>query len=266
MSDRYDPQAVEDAPTRSEYFSRKDAKWILALVVVATIAAYPLYQWANDQKNKAVCSNNISDVYKALSIYANNNDDRFPALFNSDASGSPSVRNGRVETWASAMKVYHNGRTELRCPASEDDEDARTEWGGADVPITYGLYAAHATVNTTNIDSPDETILIAETSDLGTQGSFDPLPYKDEAGNKVSDAFVIGWDNSNEAPNAGTKQVTRLAFRGYSDGRTTEDTHPRHANGIHAVTVSGRRVLLKPDDSRTSWGVGTLRGQWRSQP
>ncbi len=267
MSERYDPQAVDDTPGRSEYFSRKDAKWFVLLFVIAAAAGYPLFQWGNDQKNKALCSNNIKALGDALNLYAEQNDDRYPPLFEADSSGAPDTSGGKIPvTWASVVRSYHNGRTDLRCPAADEDEHALTQWRGGPTPITYGLYAAHSTVTRTNIGSPDETILLAETSNLGSKGSFDPLPYKDASGNRLSDAFVIGWDNSNEAPNAQTKAVTRLAFRETGNGAFGEKSYSRHSPRIHAITVSGRRVLLSPQDSRATWRITTLTGQWRSQP
>ncbi|RYG31109.1 hypothetical protein EON81_23600 [bacterium] len=267
MSDRYDPQAVDDSPAKSEYFTRKDAKWLLLLIVVAVIAGYPLYKWGLEKRNKALCVGNIKALGEALNLYTESYDDRYPPLFESDAAGSPNVADGRTPvTWASFVYGQHNGRTSLVCPAAEENEASTTEWGGKPQPITYGLYAAHASVTRSTIDSPDDTILIAETTALGVLGSYDPLPYRDHAGQPVSDAYVIGWNNSNTAPNAQTKSVTRLAFRDTGNGTFGAESHSRHEGGIQAVTVSGRGLILTPSSSLTSWNVSTLRGQWRNQP
>lgn len=267
MSDRYDPQAVDDSPGKSEYFSRKDAKWLLLLAVVALLGGIPIYRWGLDLRNKKLCSSNVQALGEALNLYTESYDDRYPPLFEATAAGEPNVQDGRTPvTWATFIRGQHNGRNTLSCPAAEEDEVAKTEWSGGPQPITYGLYAAHAAVTRSTIDSPDETILLAETSSLGSHGSFDPLPYRDGDGNPIPDAYVIGWDNSNTEPNAKTKSVTRLAFRDTNGGRFGPESHSRHSSGIHAMTVSGRRILLSPDSSRTTWGVSTLRGQWRNQP
>ena len=42
MSDRYDPQAAEDTPSKSEYLSRKDLKWFAILLVFGFLAGIPV--------------------------------------------------------------------------------------------------------------------------------------------------------------------------------------------------------------------------------
>lgn len=268
MSNRYDPQAVEDSSSKSEYFSRKDAKWLGVVVLLGVIAAYPLYQWGNEKKNKAVCLRNIKAIGDALNLYAENTDDRYPPLFDADSNGSPYSNNGRPPiTWAFNVASYAGARADFRCPSVEENEAAEIQLPGrASAPISYGLYAAHASVIRANVDDPDTTILVAETSNLGTFGSFDPHPYEGLNGQPTPDAFVIGWDNSNTAPDAQTRAVTRLAFRETGNGEFGPSSRPRHSEGIHAVTVSGRRILLTPDRARTMWDTTTLRGEWRSQP
>ena len=150
-----------------------------------------------------------------------------------------------------------------RCPAVEPGEAGLTRRGKArlDERIAYGFYPPYATEFRANIDDPDETILVAETSDHGALGSYDPRPFKG-----VSDAFALGWDDSNVAPQspATTKSITRLAFRDGAKGPYGPDATPRHQAGIHAVTVSGRKLLLGPGDSFVQWGLRNLVGRWRS--
>ncbi|RYG27951.1 hypothetical protein EON81_29325, partial [bacterium] len=240
MSERYDPQAVEDSPTKSEYFSKKDLKWLVLLGVVAAAVGYPLYKWGLERSHKALCSNNIKALADAMNLYAEAYDDRYPPLFDADASGAPVRVSGKAPvTWASYIRPYHNGKTSLACPSALEGEAAMTEWGGSSVPISYGFYAGHASVVRANIDDQDETILLAETSSLGAQGSFDPLPYKAPDGTLIPDAFVIAWNDSNVAPTMATKSVTRLAFRNTGDGAFGAESSARHESGIHAVTVSG---------------------------
>lgn len=267
MSDRYDPQANDDAPAKSEHLSRKDAKWFVFVTVLLVLVGIPIYIIANENKNKALCSNNSKAIADALQLYAQDNDDRLPALFARSADGEPFREGNRApETWATAISDRMPKDRSFRCPSSEPNEVARTLVfqsfaPSGEAPIDYGLYAAHETAVLSQIASPDQTILIAETDNQGARGSFDPLPYKD--GN---DAFVIGWDNSNEQPSRATAAVTRLAF-GDVKGRDFGAATPRHKSaGIHAVTVAGERILLQPDASYTRWGTYTLTGRWRSRP
>ena len=263
MSDRYDPQAADDAPGRSEYLSKKDAKWIAIILGAIALAAYPAYQYANDQKNKALCSNNVKAIGDAMNLYAGGFDERYPPVFADNGSGQPTVNaEGVAETWASGISSYINSTKSFRCPGAEAEESAPALVASGSSPMTYGMYVDHGTTSRTSIDAPDETILVAETSDLGTQTSFDPLPLSPH------DVFAIGWNNSNTEPSRETTSVTRLAFRNTGTGNYGgEKVVGRHAAGIHAVTVSGRRVILKPNDAyvRYATASATLSGLWRTQ-
>ncbi len=264
MSDRYDPQAVEDSPAKSEYMTRKDAKWIALILGLGALAAYPIYLYANEQKNKAVCSSNMKAIYDAVAGYAADNDDHYPAIFQADGEGAPQVQaSGAPETWATAVGGNVKSLDVFRCPGAEKGEAARSASPGAGtMPITYGLYRDHALRAVNTVTSPDETILLAETSDLAALGTYDPKPYPRESG----DAYVIGWDDSNERPSKATRSVTRLAFRNAGDGAFGAKAEPRHSAGIHAITVSGNRILLKPSDSFVQWSIRNLVGRWRTQP
>ena len=267
MSERYDPQAVEDAPAKSEYVTRKDIKWVAILGILAALAGYPIYQYANEQKNKKVCSANIKAISEALTQYAQDNDDRYPFLFQADAAGNPqAAASGAPETWATAVGGRLKSLDVFRCPGAEPSEAAISASPTTGTfPITYGLYTDHALRAVATITSPEETILVAETSDLGALGSYDPLPYGSPSA-PLHDSFSIGWDNSNVRPNAKTRAVTRLAFRKAENGKFGDESVPRHSAGIHGITVSGNQVLMKPSESFVQWSIRNLVGRWRTQP
>lgn len=267
MSERYDPQAVEDAPAKGEYITRKDLKWVAVLLALAALAGYPIYQYANEQKNKKLCSGNMKSIGQALAQYTQDNDDRYPFLFQADVAGNPQPSKfGAPETWATAIGGRLKSLDTFRCPSAEPGEAAISSSPTTGTfPITYGLYTDHALRAVATISSPEETILVAETSDLGALGSNDPLPYGSPS-NPMHDAFAIGWDNSNVRPNARTRAVTRLAFRKTRGGRFGEDAVPRHPAGIHAITVTGNQILLQPSESFVQWSIRNLVGRWRTQP
>jgi hypothetical protein len=107
--------------------------------------------------------------------------------------------------------------------------------------------------------NPSDTALIVETSNNGSQGSFNPLPFTDSSGNRVPfDAFMVGFDDSNELFTPDSKRVTRLAFRGKEQGG-----HARHSAGIHVFYLDGHKEFLKPGRDRLKNIYPDAEGPWR---
>jgi hypothetical protein len=72
---------------------------------------------------------------------------------------------------------------------------------------------------------------------------------------------VIGWDNSNTAPDDATKSVSRLAFRESVDG--FEKALPRHAGGNYGLNAAGAYVPgMQPSAAMLSRMSNRIVGYW----
>lgn len=275
MSDAYDPTAPEGERSHgSQYISRKDVRVILVILVLVAIVLVPIYRVMERKTWKAVCIQNMRSISTALQAYAAAHDERFPPLYAEGLGGGhPLVfeKQAAVFTWASEISSGMSPRSSFLCPASDpseavttlserqvdqDDMDERNRPKDRE-PLTYGMYAAYSGFPTALVSDPNQTIVIAETSNMGSMGSFDPVKYVNRQGDEVPfDAFSIAWDTGNAAPNAATMSVTRLAFHNVED-----DPFARHDHGINALTASGGAVVLKPGAeliSRTT----AITGKW----
>jgi hypothetical protein len=75
------------------------------------------------------------------------------------------------------------------------------------------------------------------------------------------DGFVIGWNNSNEAPNDDTTSVSRLAFRNSTGDLTKAES--RHNGGNYGLTVSGSYVPgMMPDSVTIQRMSNRIVGYW----
>ncbi len=278
MSDAYDPNAVDgDVARGSQYMTRKDLRNILLGVGVLVLALIPIYKMMEKNSEKTRCVQNMRAISAALGQYAAENDDKMPAIYAMGSESEPLLDpKGIPFAWASVVSQYMNKRASFLCPSATAEETVTVSTMRKDRTVetlkehpantellTYGMYAAYSTFLISQIENPNVVITIAETSNMGARGSFDPLPYKNPEGQVVPfDAFAIGWNNSHKAPNESTKAVTRLAFYDIENGNFKADGPIRHENGIHALTAGGSLVLLKPDSAIYSQRVGLSGGRW----
>ena len=267
--DTFDPSAPEGAsPAKSQYISKKDLRVLVVAFAVLLIVLIPVFQWGKRNSEKSICIKNLSAIYKAMEFYAIDKDDRLPvAYYTLDWEHPVETDSGRPRTWASDIAPYMTNRASFACPAAAGGEaavvDGNSSWNqGKPISLTYGMYAAYSSALRSTFENPDAVVLIAETANHGAGGTFDPKPLD------PSDAYVVGWDNSNVAPDAETSYVTRLTFAGTQGGTFQESAAGRHDIGIHTITAVGARLNLKADRAKVqiSRSTNLPEGTWATPP
>lgn len=262
-SSQYDPNAPEGAVSPgAQYMSRRDLKWLLLSAAAVMVGMIPVYLYMRDKAYKATCIKNIGAIMEAMTIYATNHDDRLPPLYNMGENGEPFVDDrGLPYTWVSDIKPFMSTRASFVCPSASPEEYAYSAdaANGDPIPSTYGFYAPYATAILSNIDDPNNVVLIAETSNHGSETSYNPKPFE----STKNDGFVIAWNNSNFEPDRETALITRLAFRGTIDGNINK-AFGRHGV-VHAITASRQKKNLKAKDMVADYNPATytLSGNWR---
>lgn len=205
----------------------------------------------------------MGGIMEAMMVYSSDNDGRLPPAYESNRQGDPEVdQDGLAITWVSLVSQYKSDKVSFICPASEEVEKAysRSIDGSERIASTYGYYGVYGGQSLELIDDPDSVILLAETSNNGALGTFNPLPFS----NTKNDGMVIGWNDSNLEPSEQTSSVTRLAFR-ESSGGIFENKLGRHEATINAITASRQRRVIGSSDARTEYSRSkfTLTGYWR---
>lgn len=270
MSDHnqpFDPTAPEgDAARGSAYISKKDFRIISVAVLCLIGLLFPIYKVMERNSQKARCALNVKAISTALNEYAALHDDRFPPIMRTAENGSPDLgETGLPYTWVSDIEEHMSPRASFLCPSASPDEIVYVEGTqGKKIPVTYGMYAPYGGYLRSVIENPDQTIIIAETSNFGGGGSFDPTPYLNSKGEKItSDGFVIGWNDSNIEGSDKSQFVTRLAFPETSAGKFDEKGPRRHDAGIYAITAVGAAApLLKPNAAVIEKKFGLPGGIW----
>ncbi|MGV3618229.1 MAG: hypothetical protein ACO1SV_23115 [Fimbriimonas sp.] len=250
----YDPGAPEgEAPRGSAYVSKRDFRVIVIGIVAFVIMLMPIYKVLERNSQKARCAQNMAAIANGIGQYAALHDDRFPPVMRTLLNGSPDLgTTGMPYTWASDVQEFMNPRANFLCPSAIPSEIVYVEGlKNARIPVTYGMYVPYGGYLRSVIDDPDQTIIVAETSNYGGADTFDPLPYVDLDGNKIPhDGFAIGFNDDNQTGTSASKYITRLAFPGTADGKFPETGLGRHDAGIHSITATGSAApLLKPNDA-----------------
>ncbi len=268
---QFDVDAPEDAKqTSSIYLSKKDVRVILIVIGVVIAIGIPLYYAFMQQRDKQVCATNMHAIYNAMMQYAEQNDQRLPPLYEVGDNGTPQIVGGKPSVWASQLVPYMNARANFFCPAAEEDEkmpalgyDGRNR---KDVDLTYGMYLPMGTFPYLLATSQSDTAVLVETSNHGSQGSFNPVPFRDSNGNVIPfDAFMAGFDDGNEALSPESKFITRLAFRNVSKGYESNDAVMRHGAGIHVFYLDGHKGFLKPANAHIKNIFPDVEKPWRTR-
>lgn len=263
----YDPTAPEgDSPARSQYISKKDIK-VIAIVLVALAAGlYPIYRYQVRQAQQSICISNMKAIYDAVNMYAESKDDRFPPIYRTGEGNMPGLGDsGRPYTWCDDVQPLMSKRYSFVCPAADKDELATCESPMSTVGVlttSYGMYYPYSAYVRSLVPNPDQAAVFAETSNLGSNDTYDPLKMVDSHGMTLPDGFVIGWNNSNSEPDASTKFVTRLAYPGSNGGVFLKNGDARHPGGIHVLSASGELRLLPPPAAEIERGPGGITGIW----
>ncbi len=268
---QFDVDAPEGAKqTSSAYLSKKDVHIILIVVGVVIAIGIPIYYAFKQQGEKQVCATNMHAIYNAMMQYAEQNDSRLPPLYEIGENGAPLIMDGKPSVWASQLVPYMNARAKFFCSAAEEDEKMQAlGYDGRkrrDIELTYAMYLPMGAFPYLLAANQSDTALLVESSNFGAQGCFNPVPFRDAAGNLVPfDAFMAGFDDSNEALTPDSKHVTRLAFRNVSKGYGTEDAFPRHGLGIHVFYLDGHKGFFKPGNAQIKNIFPDVEGPWRTR-
>ncbi len=259
----YDPTAPEgESSSGSQYLSKKDAKWLIVAAILVFIGLIPVYIFMREKAFRSTCVKNMNGIMEAMVLYSAQHDDRFPPLYNANGDGEPDAgKEGYAYTWVSDVWPYKSDRVDFVCPTAKPEEYAYSAnpRGGDPIPSTYGFYAPYASYSTLMVDHPESVVILAETSNGGSENTYDPLPYK----STKFDGMIIGWNNSNEWPDEETNKITRLAFPDTKNG-LEKMSSARHDKFINSITANRSRIYLSPDDLRTEYSPTrySLMGHW----
>ncbi len=260
----YDPNAIEGEKTGgAQYISARDLKIFGIALLVLSVPLYFVYQVLLGNSERHRCTSNLGAVYAAINLYAEQHDNRFPPIARTQADQiTPDLgTTGKPYTWVSDVAPFMSTRQSFLCPSAKPGEIVHNESGESakkSVDSAYGMYVPYSGVLTSIVESPDEVILVAETSNQGSESTFDPKAF----GEGIPDGLAIGWSDSNAEPGKTTTSVTRLAFPGAAAGATKR---ARHGGFIQALSASGKLLQLKPEDASYQ-SSGNVNSHWRLPP
>ena len=260
----FDPDEPSEGPS-GQYLNRKDLRRLLIVFALILLILWPVYGILKKGTEEHLCKNNMRAISQAIGLYTDQWDGRYPPAFFAQDNGSP-ILNGRgaAVSWVTLVSSGVEGKDKWSCPTAGEDEAARSEGPeGTTILSTYGLYAPYSNASATSVPNPGRTALFAETSNLGSADTYDPLKFFAEDGAAIKeDGFVIGFDDAQMYPTPASKFVTRLAFGGSKGAVFEADGETRHGDGIHVITVEGSLIRLGPKEA----AYGGFGSYWTAPP
>ena len=233
--------------------SKKDVKALGIVFIIGIIFLIPIYNLWKRKAERSECRMNVGQIGKAISLYAEQNDDRFPPVYATAENPGPGLDpmvddRGAPFTWASLVKDGMNSRTSFKCPSSKTGDNVLMQSDGQkELEMSYGMYGPYGSYPRNLVENPGGTILIAETCNFGSHRTCDPVHFADRFGRDVrADGFLIGFDKSNFDPKD-ARYVTRLAIYDTLGGTFSETSESRHDGGIHVLYCDGHTGQLKPE-------------------
>lgn len=254
-----------DEKAKSPYLTKKDIARLMLGIAIAMVLLYPVYVLLMGNAKKKMCSANFGQMYKAISLYAAENNDRLPPVYVTSETDAPLVEKNGAYTWVSLVDGFAKDPSVFTCPAAESGSGTKVYSSiKGSINLTYGMYAPLGGEPLDQIDDPHQSVLLAETNNMGAENTYDPLTFKDKSGQVVPyDGFIIGFDDSNSLPTAKTKKITRLAFPETANGDFKPKGLGRHRDGIHFVTADGRLKTRPPTAANYLDETGQVSPLWR---
>jgi hypothetical protein len=264
-------QEAVGAGSPSGHVRRQDLLIILAVLLVLAALSAPIYNHFRVRGEIAEDKANLREVFNSMSGYAQDNNDRLPPAYYELGGGTVAHEAGLPVAWPTLVGPGMSSRAKLRARAASPAESAQVLDGkSADRPVlvSYGMYRGLSCAPVGMVPDPTESVLVADSANGGARGSYNPVPLLDPDGRpSKSDAFVLGWDDSNTVFSAGTKAVTRLAIFGAKDGDfETGKAKTRFGTTLYAVTVAGSLRELAPRDAKVRYVYPLLEGEWWANP
>lgn len=277
-----EPDAPEGQP-RNDLLSKKDIRNLGIALVFIVLLLLPVYLTLRKGRDKHLCVQNMKAIGQALQLYAIDNTDRLPPTYATNTGREPALYNGIPLTWMTVIANRMSSKASFLCPSAQPDEQVKNVNPGLksiEGPIvsSYGMYGAWSAFPRSYVSNPNESILVAETSNRGSGGTYNPLPFKSGDTPAPYDGFIIGLDTSNFTPaegdnpttHNGAKWATRLAFSGTAQGEFgSKGASGRHDTGIHALNNELQLIVLKPAQAKIQRiGVSAssdIIGIWRTR-
>ena len=279
---QYDADTPDgDKGYQSQYITKKDAIRIGIVLVVLIILFIPVYRIMKSNGDKTVAKRNLRGAWFAMGIYSEGYDQRYPALFQEGENGAPYLENDMPVVWASQLSGLLPSGVDLKDSAADDSEVCRVNGTVLDtksgpgktevdfIELTYGMYAPLATRPTSDVLNPSSTVLVAQTSNSGARGTFNPLPFRRSDGTVVPfDGFMVGWDTTNRdfydiGALEDANSVTRLAFFDTEDGEFEgSNAEGRHGRSIYTIHVDGTLGEISSSDALIRKSGGRVTRHW----
>ena len=270
---QYDPDAPEGArPTKSQYMSLRDVRVIAVILILLGFILVPVFKKLKRDGELKMCKGNVEHVAKAILLYSDQNDMRFPPAYAESGPGVPFLEGGYPVTWVSVVAPMMSKQGDFGCPIADTSELCWNAPGNSNVTAlksAFGLTVGMATRPRDLLDAPMTTVFLTESANNGAMDTYDPVKFPSaDGGFQQNDGFLVGYDNvdGNTRPDATSEYMTRLALYGSNDHSfSSEEVKPRHEGGLFIIFADGHLGRLDQAEAQVTLLHDEPQGYWRAK-
>ena len=213
---------------------------VLGIICLVLIIVLPIIGFSKEGASRRVCSANLKKISDGMSLYLQDNDDRFPKCYDqkTEADGVP--------RWQQKIYPYINDQLVFQCPNRPVIADTSLDYKNPESFCATGpAYGLNSELGTNNDDRepfkksqlpvPGETYLVMEATggNLTMRGVIEPNQFE------------------GSIPGLGNLYNIEKEPHPYGNINCDEDFKvPRHGNKIYVAFADGHVAFTKIDDIR----------------
>ncbi|HEY3378673.1 MAG TPA: LamG-like jellyroll fold domain-containing protein [Armatimonadota bacterium] len=220
------------AHQRSKGFTLIELLVVIAIIAILAAILFPVFGKAREKARQAQCTSNQKQLALAFQLYSQENEEKLPPAFTTDANSNGQYEAGDTLAWMDAVNMPAGGKM-LHCPSREKTAVFISD---------YAYDSALSGLSLADIANASSVVLTADsTSPAGSYASNPP-----HAG-KLICAYVDG--HVELTGDAGPWYTAfQVGFHGVNDVAPTGSypyQPPVASTGVQLSTVSGPREDLK---------------------
>ena len=213
---------------------------VLGIICLVLVIVLPIIGFSKEGASRRVCSSNLKKISDGMSLYLQDNDDRFPKSYD------PKTEAEGVPRWQQKIYPYIDDQQVFQCPNRPVIADTSLDYKNPDSFCATGpAFGMNAELGTNNDDRepfkksqlpvPGETYLLMEATgnNLTMKGVIEPNQYE------------------GSIPGLGNLYNIEKEPHPYGNINCDEDFKvPRHGNKIYVAFADGHVSFTKIDDIR----------------
>ncbi|HEY3377812.1 MAG TPA: prepilin-type N-terminal cleavage/methylation domain-containing protein [Armatimonadota bacterium] len=115
-------------PARHRGFTLIELLVVIAIIAILAAILFPVFGKAREKARQAQCTSNQKQIALAFQLYSQENEEKLPLAFNTDANSNGQYDTGDTLAWLDAINMPAGGKM-MRCPSREKNAAFISDYG-----------------------------------------------------------------------------------------------------------------------------------------